>query len=744
MPNHPMISTPIGQCINVKDFGAIGDGYSHPLSQRYSSLSRAQTDYPHATSLAQEIDWAAIQAAIWAVGTAQDPRGAPVLVPRGSYFCSDDLHISRQMVLMGAGRAITRLQFGAGKGIIVHNPRTAPDGSDGTYSTITDLDIVGEKLTVALEQWRAKRRYKVSDKILAPHDNRFYYECLKPGVSSGTTVSWQKCKRYKLHDVIKPAQPILFKCFSTSGSQRSGGTEPIWDLKFDATTKDGLRGEGANVAWQRYVPTTPLAVPPQGWSAQQVYNVGDVIQPTSDFLDSLLFQCVQAGKSGTTEPLWVAPALDDMAGITHDSEVKWQRYPLFPVTPDTATLWKPHTRYQKGALVRSEVFDPANPSNPKKLVIFQCTTSGVSGPGPQEPPWIRTPNTSPEHHGEIAGTFTVDNNIHWTCREAKHYWVADGEVVWACKLAAGIWLRTRAYLHNVLVEGFTCAGVHIQSQPYPLCNVNAWHLDHVPCYSCGVGVAVQGGDSNGGVGVAVEVIAAGYGLPGNGGFGIYDRGASNTWIACLAEVGTGRAYVTTNSSAQSVLLGCYSKGGQPSYLSHSSMAIGGIDAAGFVRNSRGWVVRYGQDVKPFRVNNERGSGVGTHLGINDESNTVFGWEAKDETHGWYLRWYKSEKAWATEWASPLYRAAYLTGGPNDGINGHPRGPGLQGFPSMLLGPVSSPIKIELQATRPQDGKGKPGDIVFNSKPQVGGPQGYIGWVCVGTSLEWKSFGKIEP
>lgn len=50
--------------VNVKDFGAIGDGISHPLSEKYATLIEAQVDYPDATALTDEIDWCAIQKAI--------------------------------------------------------------------------------------------------------------------------------------------------------------------------------------------------------------------------------------------------------------------------------------------------------------------------------------------------------------------------------------------------------------------------------------------------------------------------------------------------------------------------------------------------------------------------------------------------------------------------------------------------------------------------------------------------------
>lgn len=46
---------------HARDYGAIGDGLSHPLSERYLSLEDAQAQYPFATSLAQEIDACAVQ-----------------------------------------------------------------------------------------------------------------------------------------------------------------------------------------------------------------------------------------------------------------------------------------------------------------------------------------------------------------------------------------------------------------------------------------------------------------------------------------------------------------------------------------------------------------------------------------------------------------------------------------------------------------------------------------------------------
>ncbi|ODZ63184.1 hypothetical protein [Vibrio parahaemolyticus] len=54
----------IDNLISVQDWGAIGDGQSHPISEFFSGLAAAQMVYPHVTSMDDEIDWAAIQACV--------------------------------------------------------------------------------------------------------------------------------------------------------------------------------------------------------------------------------------------------------------------------------------------------------------------------------------------------------------------------------------------------------------------------------------------------------------------------------------------------------------------------------------------------------------------------------------------------------------------------------------------------------------------------------------------------------
>lgn len=84
---------------NVKDYGAIGDGAYHPLSERFgANLAAAQAVYPHATALTDSIDWAAFQAAI----NSGCPR---VLTPGGHYILNKGTTCNRDIVYSGDGYA---------------------------------------------------------------------------------------------------------------------------------------------------------------------------------------------------------------------------------------------------------------------------------------------------------------------------------------------------------------------------------------------------------------------------------------------------------------------------------------------------------------------------------------------------------------------------------------------------------------------------------------------------------------
>lgn len=95
---------------NVKAYGAIADGSTHPLSDFYASLAAAQVDYPHATALTNEMDWAAIQLAVNSALTQGANPGGRVIVPTGIYLIDQEIALPGQVQLIGNARGSTTIR----------------------------------------------------------------------------------------------------------------------------------------------------------------------------------------------------------------------------------------------------------------------------------------------------------------------------------------------------------------------------------------------------------------------------------------------------------------------------------------------------------------------------------------------------------------------------------------------------------------------------------------------------------
>jgi hypothetical protein len=106
--------------INPIDFGAIGDGVSRPLSTIYPTLAAAQSVYPFVTSLSQELDWAAIQAA---VNESMKTGKMVYIVGPGPYMISDTIVVK-----------ITRNAT---------HPFPIPDINDVHFVDLTNATILG-------------------------------------------------------------------------------------------------------------------------------------------------------------------------------------------------------------------------------------------------------------------------------------------------------------------------------------------------------------------------------------------------------------------------------------------------------------------------------------------------------------------------------------------------------------------------------------------------------------------------
>lgn len=91
--------------VSIKDFGAIGDGTVHPVSEwytpgfsayrGYANLAAVQVHYPHVTSGSQSIDWAATQLAV--------NLRSLVDAPEGVYMFSDRVIIPDFHGIAGSG-----------------------------------------------------------------------------------------------------------------------------------------------------------------------------------------------------------------------------------------------------------------------------------------------------------------------------------------------------------------------------------------------------------------------------------------------------------------------------------------------------------------------------------------------------------------------------------------------------------------------------------------------------------------
>jgi len=84
--------------VNVMDFGAVGDGSSHPLWSIYLSLAEAQVVYPFVNDLNPQVDWCAIQQAI---DTAFSERKRVTYMPSGTYVTNYPIYLDAPNNLRG-------------------------------------------------------------------------------------------------------------------------------------------------------------------------------------------------------------------------------------------------------------------------------------------------------------------------------------------------------------------------------------------------------------------------------------------------------------------------------------------------------------------------------------------------------------------------------------------------------------------------------------------------------------------
>lgn len=113
----PRRAPPAGVELNVRTFGAVGDGQPHPVrewidAKKYRNLADLQREYPFVTSL----EWSADEAAFHRALRELPPEGGTIRLPAGRYVAlAKGWRIDRDGVrLLGAGARDTMLATGPG------------------------------------------------------------------------------------------------------------------------------------------------------------------------------------------------------------------------------------------------------------------------------------------------------------------------------------------------------------------------------------------------------------------------------------------------------------------------------------------------------------------------------------------------------------------------------------------------------------------------------------------------------
>lgn len=119
-----------GQYLNVKDYGAIGNGSSHPLSRYFATLAAAQAVYPAAGALTDELDWAAIQKLLDLCKLSF----RTTYIPAGTYVINKPIVMPGWCNLYGEGQYCT---------IIKNIAATAGIRVTGDRSSLKDFKVIG-------------------------------------------------------------------------------------------------------------------------------------------------------------------------------------------------------------------------------------------------------------------------------------------------------------------------------------------------------------------------------------------------------------------------------------------------------------------------------------------------------------------------------------------------------------------------------------------------------------------------
>ena len=328
---------------------------------------------------------------------------------------------------------------------------------------------------------------------------------------------------------------------------------------------------------------------------------------------------------------------------------------------------------------------------------------------------------------------------------------ADGSIIENLSLIGGggtdatahaIWLRARATIRNVTIQGFSGNGVNIVASA---CgggalegNANNFSIDTMRIVLCGGhGLFIDGADVNAGVAKGVDATS-------NQGYGIYDSSfLGNTHIAHHTDNNTLGAYKSDDINARNLFLGCYAESGQPtSSMVFPAQVVGGAYGSGitgnFINNNEIPTQVKGSATAVTSQTVTLAAGAvdpsdGTILSLTSSDEPAFPMRLKYTLGRWFMNWANSGFQFLSIYNE---QATIANGYARDSTNAK------IGLPNFYHGDYTQMKYRGVDSAAPTTGTWLQGDIVFNTAPTAGGT---IGFVCTtaGTPGTWKTFGAIS-
>lgn len=654
---------------NVCDYGAIGNGVAD--------------------------DAPAIQAALNAMPTITTLPGyndAGVLhLPPGEFYCASDIHVARGAVIRGcaggSGNALSRIRFAAGKQFIVWHLGGPPEHGllSAQDCAFEYVDIWTTKVTTTVHA--PLTAYAVGDKRIAIDRNYVYLECVKAGTTgSGVapTKVWQVTGTTFVDETTDAGSAALADFQPFPAAEIVGDYVAFGSLnRFPGLTIDnagGTAGVGGTVAWEYWNGTAWAALP--GISDATVGFTAAVAngrRVTWTMPTNWHHMPLNGALSASGEELfWVRARVTGTYSTNPVLDRAYVSSPTadVPFEPDVSSEFVPGATYRYGQIVRGSTDQlpiAANGSNLITSAFFRVTSpaaslSGVAGG--TRPVW----NTAP-------GATTVSGGVTFTAVDTVQSWIIDGSCVWACKVHAGIYSKSHVTIRNTQVFGASNAGIYIRANS-DSGNANHSHLEKVNVIQSGEGIHVTGADANMITAINCYVESAGYGLPGNGGIGIWDSSFLNsTWIGCevanASDLGGGTSFRRVGGGVRSVFVNCYTESysGSPiveSIFDNTAEIIGGNWGGGIT--SLGAFEMAAGDARGCR--NVVGVNAGSatlpnlygYLGTQDGmtaigwrefgESQITGWQRTDGLPSWPANW------WRVGQGNVFYKSAFAL--PADG------------------------------------------------------------------------------